>query len=542
MYHHLNEEVQAIMSILPMMHYTLAAPWSYIDIRDASSLMYLLSISEEIFFGVSVVVLMTFAGLLNYLRVASTRVFLTLSIYTFLWFIILSLNNVKTILTIPAQSTLKVFFLFSVIFLLILYAYFKDKLITTNIDFIIVINLALLSMSFIPYTNDLFLWFLAIELQSFAFYALASYRTNRSFLQSEAGLKYFFFGSIASSLYLFGLSILYFLTGHVDLTNLAAYLYFEANSSYLVSISILMLFISLFFKIGIAPFHLWTPQVYTYSSSIITFLFLLLPKIPLIYILYMLLHFEIKPIYYVGVASSLFIGSIYAFYFSPLKTFIAYSGIANNAFLLAPLFINSLFSFNSFLSFLIVYNVVLVIIFTCLLFVTRFHNVIALNNLRDFIILKKSNLFIAITMTIAFLNFAGIPPFVGFFSKIIVLMSTLSYSLYTINFILLAASVLTVYYYIRVIKIMFFSSQLKYAGLSSISVIPSFIIALSVYFSMGFIFFPEVIFDLIFWSPRTFNLNYDAALTHLALYKPNDDIARDIYTNRIFVEWYSYVR
>jgi NADH-quinone oxidoreductase subunit N len=430
--------------------YSASEPLDFLDV---------VSISEAILFSVMIIVLITFVGLLNYLRIASTRIFMIVSICMFLWFAIIALDNTKSILTIPALSTMKVFFLFSTIFLVLLYAYFKDKYIIANIDFILVINLALLGMSFIPYTDDLFVWFLAIELQSFAFYALASYRTNRSFLQSEAGLKYFFFGSIASSLYLFGLSILYFLTGHVQLKYLAFYFYFETNPSDLVSISIVLLFISLFFKIGIAPFHIWAPQVYTGSSSIITFLFLLLPKIPLIYILYMLLHFEIKPIYYIGVVSSLLIGSIYAFYFSPIKTFIAYSGIANNAFLLAPLFINSLFSFYSFLSFLIAYNTILVILFTCFLFLTRFHGVPALNNLRDFIILKKSNLFVAIAITISFLNFAGIPPFIGFFSKIIILMATLSYSLYTINFILLLASVLTVYYYIRVIKIMFFSSN-----------------------------------------------------------------------------------
>jgi len=322
------------------------------------------------------------------------------------------LNN-----SILSEKLNSILFLFSFIFLVILYSYVNNNHLIVSFEFIIVILLALFGMFLVLLSHDLFIWFFGIELQSFCFYALAAYRTNRTFLQTDAGLKYFFFGSIGSSLYLFGISLMYIITGSLNLDTITTIIYFPLSNSQhqIFNISLIFIFIALFIKLGIAPFHLWVPQVYNNVSSIITLFFVLLPKIPLLYILYSIAHFKIPIIFNIGIILSLTIGTLFAFHFASFKTFIAYSVITNNAFFLVPSVSVSFFSLNSLIFFLFSYNITMVIIFTGILFLTRFDGVPVLNNLRDLILVKKANILYGLLLSAALLSLAGIPPFIGFF-------------------------------------------------------------------------------------------------------------------------------
>jgi len=479
----------------------------YICFSSTLSFLKFISIADILVYF-SVILILIFTG--SYLTIKKRITFAFGKIYTILSlysFIILGMifSNAQTRLIVDhtffssclnnnilSEKLIGILFFFSIIFLVILYSYVNNNHLIIPFEFVIVTLLAIFGMFLIFVSHDLFVWFFGIELQSFCFYALAAYRTNRTFLQSDAGLKYFFFGSIGSSLYLFSISLMYYITGSLNLDTITTILYFPLTNTQhqLFYISLVFIFIALFIKLGIAPFHFWVPQVYSNSSSIITLFFLLLPKIPLLYILYSLAHLKISIIFDIGIILSLAIGTLFAFHFTSFKTFMAYSAITNNAFFLVPALSVSFFSLNTLIFFIFTYNITIIIVFLGFLFLKRFDGVVVLNNLRDLIILKKANIFYAFLLSVALLGLAGIPPFIGFFGKFFILINAASFSSYFLITVILTFSLIVAYFYIRLIKIIFFSFDLKYVGITSMPVIPAYIIIILSFINIFSIFFP----------------------------------------------------
>lgn len=454
--------------------------------------MKLISLLDLEFLLFGFIILSLCAGFLTFMKVTLAKMFMILSIYVQLLFIILFQLNTNTILTHGSQAFISIFSVFSLIYLIILYSYIKQGYLMIHVGYILLVILSILGMFFVMTSEDLFFWFLAIELQSFTFYALCSYQTNRGFLQTEAALKYFIFGSIASSFLLYGLSLVYFEVGSLQISDIQTILLISTTNSR-VKTGIFLILVALFIKLGCAPFHLWTPQVYTNSAPILTFMFLLLPKIPLFYILYVLSSLQIQYTYFFIIIISLIIGTIYAFSSAIFRTFMAYSAIANNAFLLTPLMTSTLFSLDALISYIVMYNIVLISVFTVVLFIRRFDGTPLIHNLRDLALIKKTNIIAAITLAIAFLNLSGIPPLIGFSAKIIVLTSSLTESFYTINLALLISSLLSAYYYLRVLKTMFFSFNLKFAGTVPLPLSIVYLIGFSLLINIGYILTPLVI-------------------------------------------------
>jgi len=475
----------------------------FISFLDSLNTIKLLTVSDLLFLILSII-LMIISG--SYMTIkegvnfAFAKVYATVIVYTFIIYILLTFNlSAKSLFyfndsaiflsynfdySVAKFSTLLSFFM--LFFLLILYSYISYNRIKTTFEYPIIFLISTVGMIILLRSTDLFIWFLAIELQSFCFYTLAAYRTNRSYLQTEAGLKYFLFGSVASSLYLFGTSILYLYTGTVNFDSIAALVSFPIQNQYIFHSSLVLIYISLFFKLGIAPFHFWLPLVYTYSSSIVTYLFILLPKIPLFYLLYKFAALSLSSIIYLPILLSLFIGTIFALKATNLKTFLGYSSIANAAFFLTPIMYQSTYSFYAFIFYLFSYNILITIAFIPILFLIRSDNSIAFTNLRDLIILKKANPILAVFYGLMALGFAGVPPLLGFFSKLFILLSALSSSAYLLVAILLGFSILSAFYYLRLVKMLYFSFYLKNASITSIPAIPAFIITI---FSLINIFF-----------------------------------------------------
>jgi len=487
----------------------------FFSFLDSLNTIKFITLSDLLFLTLAIIFMilsgsyMTIKGGINF---AFSKVYTTVVIYSFLVYIILSSNlssiglfntdNSATFSSYNADLLVSKFssllYFFVLIFLLVLYAYISYNRIKTTFEYPIIIFCAIYGMLILLKSSDLFVWFLAIELQSFCFYTLAAYRTNRSYLQTEAGLKYFLFGSIASSLYLFGISILYLYTGTLDFYSIAALSHFPLENQYIFHISLISILISLFFKLGIAPFHFWLPLVYTYSSSIVTYLFILLPKIPLFYLLYKFTELSLPSLIYLPILLSLFIGTIFAFKATNLKSFLAYSAIANAAFFLAPIAYQSTYSFYAFIFYLFTYSILITIAFLPILFLIRSDNSLAFNNLRDLIILKKANPVLAIFYALMALAFAGVPPLLGFFSKLFIILSALSFSAYLLVFILLAFSLLSSFYYLRLVKMLYFSFYLKNASISSMPLIPAFIISCFSIISFFFIIYPTYFSLLIY--------------------------------------------
>jgi len=466
----------------------------FIDFVDTTYTTMWITFSDLLFLILSILILilagsyLSIRGNINYMF---SKLYCLAVIYTFIIYLILTynishkgLNYVNNSIMFSSynldytvSSFLNLLYFFSMIFLVILYAYLSYNRIKTTFEYSIIVLISLLGMILLLKSTDLFIWFLTIELQSFCFYTLAGYRTNRSYFQTESGLKYFLIGSIASSLYLFGTSIIYVLFGTVSFDSIIAISYFPLENYNIFNISLLLILISLFFKLGIAPFHFWLPLVYTYSSSIITYLFILLPKIPLLYLLYKFSSLSSSYIIYLPIIISLFIGTIFAFKATNIKNFLAYSAIANTAFFLVPIAYQSHYSFSAFIFYLFTYSILITIAFLPILFLIRSDNTLGFNSLRDLIILKKSNIVLAIFYALNMLSFAGIPPLLGFFSKLFILLSALSFSAYLLVAIILLFSLISAFYYLRLVKILYFSFSLKNASLISIPFIPAFIIS-----------------------------------------------------------------
>ena len=388
---------------------------------------------------------------------------------------------------------------FFIVFGIIAYSFFRKNS-QLSFEFVLLLFFLLLSMLILISSSDLFVWFLTLELQSFALYSLAGYRSNRSFIHSEGALKYFIFGSLASSFFIFGLSILYITTATVNYEELLALSYFPQDFTFFLGIFFIL--VGLFFKLGIAPFHIWLPEVYYSVSHIVTFLFILIPKIPLLHILFIFSSFNhlgiFNKMYILCIFLSLFVGGFLAFNQTNYKKFMAFSSVFNNAFFLTALLLHSSFSYFSLFSYLISYQILLTILFIPFLFLKRLDHSLILINLRDLVLLKKTNPLMSLLFSFGLFSLAGIPPFFGFFPKFFLFLAVLDRNYFFILMLLIFFSVFSCYYYLRLIKIVYFAKKLFIAATLDI---PKEIAILFMTFSvinLLFFFYPSIYFVAIY--------------------------------------------
>lgn len=389
---------------------------------------------------------------------------------------------------------------FFIIFGIIGYSFFRKNS-KLSFEFVLLLFFMLLSMLILIQSSDLFVWFLALELQSFALYSLAGYRSSKSFIHSEGALKYFIFGSLASSFFIFGLSILYLNTGTVNYEELLALSYF-ADFDFSFFLGILFIIISLFFKLGVAPFHIWLPEVYFSVSHIVTFLFILIPKIPLLHILFIFSsfnHIEIfNKIYIICIFLSLFVGGFLAFNQTNFKKFMAFSSVFNNAFFLTALLLHSSFSYFTLYSYLISYQILLVILFIPFLFLRRLDFSLVFINLRDLVLLKKTNGVLSLFFCFGLFSLAGIPPFFGFFPKFFLFLAVADRSYNFVLIMLIFFSVFSCYYYLRLIKIVYFAKKLYIICSQEIPKEISILFMIFSSINLFFFFYPSIYFTIIY--------------------------------------------
>ena len=220
-------------------------------------------------------------------------------------------------------------------------------------------------MFFLISSNDFLSLYLSVEFQSLALYVLAAFKQN-SLFSIEAGLKYFILGTFSSGLLLFGASILYGFTGTFNFNELD--LIFQFNNvfkdDYLFKLGLLFFFSSLMFKFTAAPFHMWAPDVYHGSPTIVTFFFSLTPKIIFLGLFIRLVFLVFSPfevffrfIFFLSGFFSLLIGSLASIYQIKLKRLLAYSSISNIGYILMALFCAQVEALTSaFLFFLVIFS------------------------------------------------------------------------------------------------------------------------------------------------------------------------------------------
>jgi NADH-quinone oxidoreductase subunit N len=334
-------------------------------------------------------------------------------------------------------------------------------------EFSVLILLSVVGMMLMVSANNFLTLYLGLELQSLALYVLASiHRDNVK--SSEAGLKYFVLGSLASGIFLFGCSFIYGFSGTTSFETLNA-LYQNSELPLGVLIGLVFVLVAFCFKASAAPFHMWTPDVYEGAPVPVTAFFTVAPKVAVIaaFIRLTMIPFEGAVVQWQQViefvaAASMIVGAIGALRQTNIKRLIAYSSIGHVGFILVGVAAASEEGVRASLIYLTVYLAVSVGTFACIMMVKR--RDIMSEDISNFAGLAKTNPYMAMGMAIMMLSMAGIPPFAGFFAKFFVLYAAVDKGMMWLALIAVLSSVISAFYYLRIVKILYFDEPV--AGLS----------------------------------------------------------------------------
>ena len=329
-----------------------------------------------------------------------------------------------------------------------------------KIEYPILILSSVLGMMVMISANDLIVFYMGLELQSLALYVLATF--NRDQLKSsEAGLKYFVLSALSSGLLLYGCSLIYGFTGSTNFNVIAS----QFNSSeYALTFGIVFILVGLAFKISAVPFHMWAPDVYEGSPTSVTLFFTMVPKIAALTVFIRFLYIPFLNLIdqwqmiliFLSIASMLF-GAIAAIGQQNLKRLIAYSSISHMGYALAGLATSSNDGIQSSVIYITIYLVMNLGFFSCLLMMKR--NNVYYENISDLSGLSKNHPLLSLSLLIILFSLAGIPPLAGFFAKFYIFKSVIEQSMYFLAIVGLLSTVVAAFYYLRIIKIMYFDKE-----------------------------------------------------------------------------------
>ena len=329
-----------------------------------------------------------------------------------------------------------------------------------KIEYPILILSAVLGMMVMISSNDLIVFYMGLELQSLALYVLATF--NRDQLKSsEAGLKYFVLSALSSGLLLYGCSLIYGFTGSTNFNLIANQL---NTDQYALTFGIVFILVGLAFKISAVPFHMWAPDVYEGSPTSVTLFFTMVPKVAALTVFIRFLYVPFLNLIdqwqmiliFLSIASMLF-GAIAAIGQTNLKRLIAYSSISHIGYSLAGLATGSNDGIQSSVIYITIYILMNLGLFSCLLMMKR--NNQYFEDIEDLSGLSKNHPLLSLSLLIILFSLAGIPPLAGFFAKFYIFKSVLEQSMYFLAIVGLLSTVVAAFYYLRVIKIMYFDKE-----------------------------------------------------------------------------------
>jgi NADH-quinone oxidoreductase subunit N len=342
-------------------------------------------------------------------------------------------------------------------------------------EYFIVLFLSIFSLLFINNATDMISLYLLIEMQSLAFYILAAFKRNSAFCV-ESGLKYFISGAFITGTFLLGCSFLYGALGTLNFNNL--YLLFsipimKSTVSYsFLEAGILLITITFLFKLASVPFHFWNPDVYDGAPLSTTIFFSIIPKVVTFYLFTKWLLIlgnnfeEIKILLSMLGVFSLIIGTFFTLFQKRFKRFILYSSIAQTGFLLTACSLLVTNSITSIFFYLLVYVFTLLCLWSTLSYsflsqekyFTFFYKAQVPLFLSSFKNVFDANILSSFALTTIFFSMAGLPPLSGFISKLFILLDLISENFIEMSLILILISAISVFYYIKVIKILVFES------------------------------------------------------------------------------------
>jgi NADH-quinone oxidoreductase subunit N len=327
-------------------------------------------------------------------------------------------------------------------------------------EYPLLVALATLGMMLMISANDLMALYVGLELQSLALYVVAAFQRD-SERSTEAGLKYFVLGSVASGMLLFGASLIYGFCGGTAFVQISQALVDGQGREIGTIIGLVFVVAGLAFKVSAVPFHMWTPDVYEGAPTPVTALFAVAPKIAAMSLLVSVLMGPFKPLFaewqqIIVVASvlSMALGAFAALGQQNIKRLMAYSSIGNVGYMLLGLASGSEKGIQGVVFFLAIYMVMTLGVFAIILMMKR--RDIMVEKIEDLAGLARSHPTMAFAMLLFMFSLAGIPPLAGFWGKLYIFIAAIEASLYVPAVLGVLASVVASYYYLRIVKVMYF--------------------------------------------------------------------------------------
>ena len=428
--------------------------------------------------------------MLNNLNILLPEIFLTLSIFSVLMIgvfikesfnLIFNLSSAIILFTIAiilnsSNETEKIFLdsftrdsfsnFFKILILIAsLFVLNTSKVFITDnkigkFEYPIIILLSILGMFFMVSSNDIILFYLGLELQSLSLYILASIDRD-NLRSSESGIKYFVLSALSSGLLLYGCSLLYGFTGSTNFDLIADQLIKDNTGAVFAMVFVL---VGLAFKVSAVPFHMWTPDVYEGAPTSITSYFAVVPKVAGLAVLIKFMFIPFSNILsewqliiiFISIASMI-LGAVAAIIQKNIKRLLAYSSIGHVGYALAGVATGVISGYESSIIYISIYVVMNIGAFSCLYLLKKDGEY--RENISDLSGLSKKQPLLAISFLIILFSLAGIPPLAGFFAKFYVFTAVIEQKMYALAIIGLLTTVISAFYYLRIIKIIYFDDS-----------------------------------------------------------------------------------
>lgn len=426
----------------------------------------------------------------------------------------------------PMTLFLKKVLLFGAIITILISIEYNKMECINQFELIVLLLSSTSSMLFMIQSADLISIYLAIELQSLCFYVMAACKSNSPF-SSEAGLKYFLLGAFSSGILLFGCSLVYGFTGVTEFVNLSKILscgtpILDTGGEGMVlgtstlsplrgcELGMIFILVAFLFKITAVPFHVWAPDVYEGAPTTVTAFFSIAPKIALLALMIRIFgssdfYFSLgwQKILIFSSLASMILGSFAALSQNKIKRLLAFSSIGHVGYMLVSLSLDSLLGVQALCTYIVTYVIMTASLFATFLLHLGRHDaqsgtslgkVGRIKYITDLTQLGITNPALAACLTVTMFSMAGIPPLAGFYAKAGVFLAALSSSQYLLAVVGVLTSVISSYYYIRLVKIMYFEKSNKWLCLDRPQKASTLVLSLCLFFLIAFMIYPQPLY------------------------------------------------
>jgi NADH-quinone oxidoreductase subunit N len=364
-------------------------------------------------------------------------------------------------------------------------------------EFPVLMLFSVVGMMIMASASNLMTLYLGLELQSLALYVLAAFARD-DLRSSEAGLKYFVLSSLASGLLLYGVSLVYGYSGTMDFMQLRGLLAEPASASPGLIVGVVFVLVGLAFKVSAVPFHMWTPDVYEGAPTPVTVFFATAPKVAAMAVLLRVMATPFghllpawQDLIQIVALASMILGAFAAIGQTNIKRLMAYSSIGHMGYALIGLAVGTPAGIRGVLVYMVIYVFMTAGTFGCIIAMRRKGR--AVEQIADLSGLASNDPGLALAFAVFMFSLAGIPLMSGFFAKLYIFLAAVQGGLWILAVVGVLTSVVGAFYYIRIVKVMYFDAPVEAFDRRSASL--SFVVAATGLFTAFFFLFPAPVVD-----------------------------------------------